>query len=702
MKETKKYFIKEASVLLLTTVLLFSSFVVVADTEIQSKYLNDISVVGGQESSSGSREIIFEDGFESYTDFGVDNFPPWTTVDNDGRPTYAIQDVTFPNQGYTGSGIIFNPYQTTPPIDSNHPPHTGQKYLAIFDAVPSPTNDDWIITPQLSADSYDELRFWARSLTDQYGLERMRVLISTTDNNPASFTPISTEPYVQVPITWTEYVYDLSSYSGDIYLAINCVSSDAFALFIDDYSVSGETGGQPVENYIMIQNTTANPGDVDHIIEVYGGWNEEIFVGFIRLYINPILYPTDIVITNVTSDGGVLTGVEQLTYTVTGQYYTYRMVDVIFVANTTQPWVPGTGIPAGSGKLFNIILDVNESAEEQTIEILESYNPSFFMNVSGWAISPEFIDGTFEIIIPNSAPEIPAQPTGPTSGYVGQEYQYLSSTTDPDEDDIYYMFDWGNGEYSEWLGPYASGDDVTADYIWNDAGVYHVKAKAKDVNDFESDWSVARKVTITENQAPDTPYAPSGPDDGEIDIEYDFSANTNDPEEHDIYYLFDWDDGTDSGWLGPYPSGDTAEASHTWTEAGTYDVTVKAKDIYEEESDFSPAHQIIISEPGSIEIGEISGGMGILAQIINTGTVEVNDIVWTISISGGFIILTPEENGTIASIATGEEDYAAMSAFGFGLGIIKDVPLITVTATLDDVTIEKSVEARIIGPLVFL
>ena len=54
-----------------------------------------------------------------------------------------------------------------------------------------------------------------------------------------------------------------------------------------------------------------------------------------------------------------------------------------------------------------------------------------------------------------------------------------------------------------------------------------------------------------------------------------------------VFYLFDWGDGTDSGWLGPYNSGVTIKASHTWNEKGSYSVKVKAKDIYDAESDWS-------------------------------------------------------------------------------------------------------------------
>ncbi len=55
----------------------------------------------------------FFDGFEHYPSFAL-SFSPWTLIDGDGSPTYGIQDVDFPNSGYTGSFIIFNPAYTDP------------------------------------------------------------------------------------------------------------------------------------------------------------------------------------------------------------------------------------------------------------------------------------------------------------------------------------------------------------------------------------------------------------------------------------------------------------------------------------------------------------------------------------------------------------------------------------------------------------
>jgi hypothetical protein len=45
-----------------------------------------------------------------------------------------------------------------------------------------------------------------------------------------------------------------------------------------------------------------------------------------------------------------------------------------------------------------------------------------------------------------------------------------------------------------------------------------------------------------------------------------------------LYYV-DWGDGNGI-WLGPHLSGDEVAVSHTWTEKGSYDVSVKAQDSH--------------------------------------------------------------------------------------------------------------------------
>jgi len=87
------------------------------------------------------------------------------------------------------------------------------------------------------------------------------------------------------------------------------------------------------------------------------------------------------------------------------------------------------------------------------------------------------------------APEKPERPIGTLKGKVGKEYTYSTILFDPDGDQMYCKWDWGDGTFSDWLGPYNSDVDVEASHIWNERGSYLIKAKAKDVYDAESDWS---------------------------------------------------------------------------------------------------------------------------------------------------------------------------------------------------------------------
>ncbi len=179
------------------------------------------------------------DGFESYPDFNL-SFAPWTTVDVDQQATYGIQDVTFPNSGQPMAYIIFKPSATTPPLtDPAIAPHGGSKIAACF-ASTTPPNNDWLISPQVTLGSNSSVSFWVKSFTDQYGLERYKVGVSTTNTNPASFTIISGANYLTAPATaWEQKTFNLDAYNGqNVYIGIQCVSNDAFIFMVDDFTVT--------------------------------------------------------------------------------------------------------------------------------------------------------------------------------------------------------------------------------------------------------------------------------------------------------------------------------------------------------------------------------------------------------------------------------------------------------------------------------
>lgn len=99
-------------------------------------------------------------------------------------------------------------------------------------------------------------------------------------------------------------------------------------------------------------------------------------------------------------------------------------------------------------------------------------------------------------------PETPEKPSGPTNGETNSEYTYSSITTDQDNDQVYYLFNWGDKTDSGWLGPYESGIECTASHSWSGQGIYHVSVKAKDTENLESTWSESLPVMIGNGEKP--------------------------------------------------------------------------------------------------------------------------------------------------------------------------------------------------------
>ncbi|HVQ00838.1 MAG TPA: C25 family cysteine peptidase [Candidatus Thermoplasmatota archaeon] len=99
----------------------------------------------------------------------------------------------------------------------------------------------------------------------------------------------------------------------------------------------------------------------------------------------------------------------------------------------------------------------------------------------------------------NLPPDTPAAPTGQAKGKPGDVNTYSTHTTDPDSDTVFYMWNWGDGNVTSWMGPYDSGAVATAQKSWPAKGTYSVKVKAKDVYGHESNWSDPLKVTMPSN-----------------------------------------------------------------------------------------------------------------------------------------------------------------------------------------------------------
>ena len=124
---------------------------------------------------------------------------------------------------------------------------------------------------------------------------------------------------------------------------------------------------------------------------------------------------------------------------------------------------------------------------------------------------------------------------------------------------------------------------ITFGEMWGKALTTYINTHSMDAADYKTveEWEPFGDPTLAigeESQAPAKPATPSGPTSGGINEEYTYITSTTDPDGDDLQYLFDWDDGSFSGWVGPYASGATGQASHTWTVQGDYEIRVIAKD----------------------------------------------------------------------------------------------------------------------------
>jgi len=111
-----------------------------------------------------------------------------------------------------------------------------------------------------------------------------------------------------------------------------------------------------------------------------------------------------------------------------------------------------------------------------------------------------FGDPTIDFFIHynNSPPVKPEDPIGQTDGEVGVEYTYnVHAIADPEGDLTYYKFYWGNGESSQWLGPFNPSENVTAKYTWRFSGEYNVEVKCRDMYWGVSNFSNPLNVKIT-------------------------------------------------------------------------------------------------------------------------------------------------------------------------------------------------------------
>lgn len=204
--------------------------------------------------------------------------------------------------------------------------------------------------------------------------------------------------------------------------------------------------------------------------------------------------------------------------------------------------------------------------------------------------------------------------------------------------------------------------------------------------------AVQNLAAANANQPPKNPQRPVGPTSGRANVDYSYTTMTTDPEDQSLYYCWSWGDGLED-WLGPYDSGVSVEAMHRWNASGEYTVKVKAKDSAGVESGWSEPLLVQIEDSPFVEIGEVTGGFGITAKVMNTGAGDAVDVAWSITLEGGVVLLGRQTTGTILKILPGFSPQIKT-------GLILGVGAVSVLVKADDA--EKTISGFVLGPLVFL
>ena len=194
--------------------------------------------------------------------------------------------------------------------------------------------------------------------------------------------------------------------------------------------------------------------------------------------------------------------------------------------------------------------------------------------------------------------QIPSPPIiqGPVYGEPETPCDLTFNSDDYEGDNVWYWIEWGDGDIEEWIGGengFPSGQDTEVTHIWDENGIYEIKAKAKDEFDRESDFSTM-SIRIG-NEAPNEPSI-SGKTTGELDVEYEYTFMSTDLDGDNIYYWIKWGDGDHLDHYGPYASGTEVKLRHSWHNKGVTTIKAQAED---ELGEFGEEGQLTITMPKS-------------------------------------------------------------------------------------------------------
>lgn len=182
-----------------------------------------------------NQTLGFTDGFETYDDFSQ-SFAPWTVLDIDAMPTYAMSiggtNITYPEPRAKVGAMVFNPEKTKPIKASEDGLFTapeGTKYV-MFSSAEQGKSDDWLIAPPITIYKDYVFRFTGKSYASSYpGTFEIGAL---SDNDRSTFKKVAGITFNE---EWNRFEVDLSEFAGSTaQVAMHHISHDMWISMVDD------------------------------------------------------------------------------------------------------------------------------------------------------------------------------------------------------------------------------------------------------------------------------------------------------------------------------------------------------------------------------------------------------------------------------------------------------------------------------------
>lgn len=172
----------------------------------------------------------------------------------------------------------------------------------------------------------------------------------------------------------------------------------------------------------------------------------------------------------------------------------------------------------------------------------------------------------------NNAPQTPMQPLGPTIVKRGISYTYTTYSYDKDNEFIRLLFDWGDGNFSNWSSFVFANTSVNFSHSWDMNSSFSIRVLAQDEQGLNSSWSAALNITVSASNENESVPIP------EIVLPKNISTNslisfnasgTYDPQGMIISYSWDFGDGILGTGVSP---------QHAYVSPGVYNVVLTLTD----------------------------------------------------------------------------------------------------------------------------